>query len=152
MKITIIHEVVAVLTVLLTVSCEELGGRNSCVTSTVSSRSHHAGRNCMDCHERGSEGAGWFTVAGTVYDSVGENIYTNATVYLCSAPNENGVILHEIPVDANGNCYTTDDVNYTNGVYAAVKGKKSTVYMAGKITDGECNRCHGKTDARIWAK
>ncbi len=134
------------------VSCEKVGGENSTLISTSSSRSHYEGRNCMDCHVRGEGGSGWFTVAGTVYDSTGRNIYNNATVYLCSGPNGTGTILYKIPVDASGNYYTTENVNYTGGLYTAVKGATSTIYMAGKITDGECSRCHGRSTAKVWAK
>ncbi len=58
-------------------ACEENeneGENKSKISSFNSTESHNTGQNCMECHIAGGDGEGWFTAAGTVYDSTKQSI------------------------------------------------------------------------------
>ncbi|MDP4828094.1 MAG: hypothetical protein NWR73_10425, partial [Flavobacteriales bacterium] len=76
----------------------------------------------------------------------------NSTVRLYSGPDGSGNLVHTIEVDSKGNFYTTEDVNFGNGLYPAVEGPTSTQYMSTPITVGTCNNCHGQSTDRIWGE
>ena len=131
----------------------EEGNCEKTVISTYNQdESHHNGQNCMDCHYDGGDGEGCFNTAGSVYE---ENLTTpliNATVRLYTQPNGAGDLKATIEVDAKGNFFNTD-VIYGATLYPAVSGLSGTTqYMAGFVTSGACNKCHGITTDRIWAK
>ena len=114
--------------------------------------SHNMGQNCMNCHKQGGQGEGWFTAAGTVYDSALANVYPNATVKLYTGPNGSGQLKYTLEVDALGNFYTTNAIEFTGGLYPAVSGATSTRFMSAAITSGPCNSCHGNSTNKIWTK
>ncbi|MBW6490622.1 MAG: hypothetical protein K0B15_05430 [Lentimicrobium sp.] len=60
----------------------------------------------MSCHKSGGTGEGWFTVAGSVYDSTYASGFPNATVRLYTGPNGTGTLKATIQVDNYGNFYT----------------------------------------------
>ncbi len=121
------------------------------ISSTGASESHNMGRNCMTCHKSGGEGKGWFNVAGTVYNSTFNNTYPNGTVYLYTGPNGTGTLKYTIQVDAKGNFYTTESIDFSGGLYPAVKGNGATQYMNSSISMGQCNSCHGVSQNKIFA-
>jgi hypothetical protein len=53
-------------------------------------------------------------------------------------------------VDAFGNFYTTENIDFGNGLYASVEGNSSTKNMVSSITTGQCNSCHGISTDKIW--
>jgi hypothetical protein len=124
--------------------CEESEGGNRVNISTYnSSESHNTGRNCMNCHRNGGEGAGWFTFAGTVYKSDLQTTYPNTTVLLYTVPGGGGDVIKRIAVDTKGNFYTTETINWGNGLYVAVQSPNETRYMEEVLGSGACNMCHG---------
>jgi mono/diheme cytochrome c family protein len=133
-------------------ACEKESNENETKISTNSSQySHNTGVNCMTCHISGGQGEGWFTAAGSVYDSTLIAVFPNATVNLTTAANGGGTLVKSIEVDAFGNFYTTEDISFGTGLYPSVVGINGEVgYMATKITDGQCNACHGNTRDNIW--
>ena len=71
--------------------------------------SHHAGKNCMDCHQKNGDGPGLFTVAGTAFTNLGEP-NPNVTVQLTSQPRGQGDVLLTVEADSAGNFFTTEAV------------------------------------------
>ncbi len=113
--------------------------------------SHHMGENCMKCHYY-SGTRGWFTVAGTVYDSSKVNTNPNGYIYLYTAPDSTGSMEGAIQVDGHGNFYTTNAVFFpAGGLYPEVLGKSGARRrMSTPVADGQCNKCHGDTEDPIW--
>jgi mono/diheme cytochrome c family protein len=135
-------------------SCEtEDAGENETKNSSHgSNESHNMGQNCMNCHQSGGSGEGWFTIAGTVYDSIKTNTFSNATINFYSGLNASGDIKYTIQGDELGNFYTTQNIDFSNGLYVSVAGDKTTKVMSSKITAGQCNSCHGSTTGKIWTR
>lgn len=144
-----------VFSLVLAVSCEKEneneneGGNESKTSSANSSESHNMGQNCMNCHKQGGQGEGWFSIAGTVYDTSLTKVYTSATVKLYTAPNGGGTLKYTIPVDKKGNFYTTNAADFSAGLYPVVVGSTSTQFMSSSITTGQCNSCHGVSTSKI---
>ena len=134
-------------------SCEQEEGENETKISYFNeTESHKTGQNCMDCHKSGGPGEGWFTMAGSVYDSQLNDPYPNATVYLYTAPNGTGDLIYTLEGDALGNFYTTESIEFESGLYASLKGNTATKHMTTVLTTGKCNSCHGDTADRIWTE
>jgi len=56
-----------------------------------------------------------------------------------------------IEVDASGNFFTTESVDFSGGLYPSVistSGQSS--YMSASVNTGDCNSCHGITVDRIF--
>jgi len=135
------------------ISCEDDDDENESNISTYnSSESHKAGQDCMNCHTSGGPGEGWFSIAGTVYDSTLNDVYPNATVKIYTEPNGAGTLKSTVAVDRNGNFYTTESIDFGSGIYVLVEGDLETKYMITPITTGRCNSCHGVTTSKIWTK
>tara|TARA_R110002050_G_scaffold290260_1_gene443740 strand:- start:70348 stop:70830 length:483 start_codon:yes stop_codon:yes gene_type:complete len=121
------------------------------ISTHYSTESHNAGRNCITCHSAGGSGEGWFRAAATVYDSTLTFVKPNATLEFYTGKYGTGTLQATLEVDGNGNFYTTSSIDFSNGLYCTVisaSGKKR--YMRKKITTGECAKCHGVDEDRIW--
>lgn len=121
--------------------------------------SHNPGQDCMSCHRVGGTGAvkAIFTLAGTVYKTGGA-AQTQGTVKLFIHPTNTLSI--SLKTDSLGNFYTTTPVTglfvaggpFVSGVDVAIDGPvASDTKMAGLVTNGSCNACHGISTARITA-
>lgn len=134
------------------VSCEEDNdnGDETLISLNFENESHNAGSNCMECHKPGAKGEGWFSVAGTVYDKTKTSAFPNTEVVFYRGPAGTGEIIKTIEVDALGNFYTTEDINFDNDIYVGVKGSSSVKYMISAIDNGKCNACHGLNTEKIW--
>lgn len=137
--------------IIIAQSCEKENGNETKISSYEGDDSHKAGQNCMNCHKNGGSGEGWFKQAGTIYDELKTTTYPNATVRLYTGPNGTGTLIQTIEVDANGNFYTTEGIDFGTGLYTSVQGNTTTKNMVSLITNGQCNSCHG-VDNRIWTK
>lgn len=133
-------------------SCEEENENETMISRYNSDESHRTGQDCMTCHLSGGSGEGWFTVAGSVYDSTLNTPYPNALIELYTGPNSTGTLVATIEGDALGNFYTTESVELGDGLYPLVVGKSESKQMAGAITSGECNLCHGVSTEKIWTR
>jgi len=131
-------------------SCEKENENESKISSNGSGESHHTGIDCMSCHKQGGSGEGWFNIAGTVYESTKTSGYPNASVKLYTGPNGTGTLKYTIQVDALGNFYTTDNIDFGSGLYVAVQGNTLTKNMSSAVTAGQCNSCHGVSTDKIW--
>jgi len=119
----------------------------SLTSSTNGNKSHNAGQNCMNCHVAGGGGEGTFVVAGTVYNSTGQSVYPNAIITLTTGANGTGTLRATIYCDAKGNFYTTALVDFSGGLYPAVKNTSGAItYMQSSTTQGACNSCHGSSN------
>lgn len=101
------------------------------------------GQNCMNCHYTEGRGEGWFTLAGSVLgnDTTGlVHVYQDFT----QAP------FTTIEVDAVGNFYTTDAIDFSNGVNVSIEDDNGNLQIMGaKIFTGQCNLCHGVTTSKL---
>jgi hypothetical protein len=138
--------------ILMLASCEKgsEGGNEAKMSSNGSAESHNMGRNCMDCHQKGGQGQGWFTVAGTLYNELNNNPAPNGIVELYTGPNGTGSVAYTLEVDSKGNFYTTENVNFGNGLYPVTVVGQTRRYMPDAVTSGECNSCHGSSTHKIW--
>lgn len=102
--------------------------------------SHYTGKNCMDCHYSAGRGEGWFTAAGS---SSGN--YSRATIELfrlnATTP------FKAIAFDALGNAFTTEPIEFENGIQAGIRSSTGTLKMMPQVIHtGQCNLCHGATE------
>ncbi|MEI6577640.1 MAG: hypothetical protein WCO63_15805 [Bacteroidota bacterium] len=132
------------------VSCKHTDETN--ISAHFGSKSHNSGKDCMHCHKVGNDATGWFIVAGTVYDTTGSGRMPNGTIRLYTAPDGTGILRATVEVDANGNFYTTEKVDYSGGLYPEITGTTGDVHMMpSPTTNGACNTCHdGNTARRIY--
>ena len=147
--------ILTVTLILLTglVSCDDDDFENKTrISSYNSSDSHKTGQNCMDCHKPGGSGESVFTIAGTVYDSTLMSVLPGATIKLYTDSNGAGTLSATIQVDKFGNFYTTEYVDFENGLYASAEGDLTTKFMNSTVMTGECNSCHGVTTDRMWTR
>ena len=130
-------------------SCEKEGGNETKISSNNSAQSHNNGQNCMGCHVKGGGGEGWFTVAGSAYNTDGTTA-NGGKVYLYTQPNGAGELVETIDIDQKGNFYTTKDVTFGSGVYPKVESSAGNIKFMGNIlTTGSCNSCHGVSQSNI---
>lgn len=141
----------AVMSLIAFQACEDDGNETK-ISSYNSDESHKAGQDCMICHISGGDGEGWFTVAGTVYESGLTSVLPNATVKLFTETNGTGELVATIEVDEKGNFYTTKMIDFETGLYTLVEGNTTTKNMNSSITSGKCNSCHGVSTDRIWTE
>lgn len=152
MKIKYIASVILAVSLSFAFSaCSEDSENSDQVSSHGDTESHNAGGNCMSCHKSGGEGEGWFNIAGTVYNEAKTAVYPNSTVRLYTGANGTGTLKYTINVDAKGNFYTTEAIDFGTGLYASVEGTQ-TSSMYSPITNGQCNSCHGGSTDKIWVK
>ena len=121
------------------------------ISSYNESESHNMGQNCMNCHKSGGDGKGWFQVAGTVYDTLLSKTNPNTTVQLYT-DSKGTNLKYTVQVDALGNFYTTETIDYGSGLYPVVVGKTISKHMSSPVTSGQCNSCHGVSTDKIWTK
>lgn len=115
--------------------------------------SHNPNSNCMSCHTRGGTTKSFFTAAGTIYDSFQNNAYPNTYIRFYTEPNGGGELKYTIKGDLKGNFYTTEDMDFSGGLYPSVQGINAAKYMSKPVYMGQCNSCHDKKiTSRIWIR
>jgi hypothetical protein len=125
------------LATIVIISCEKEGSNKTNISSTGSKESHNMGRNCMDCHKSGGEGEGWFKVAGTLYDSSLTKTHSNGFIELYTQPDGNGSLVKRVAVDGLGNFYTTENVDFGNGLYpVAISSSGKRKFMQSTTNTG----------------
>jgi cytochrome c553 len=117
-----------------------------------SSESRNMNGNCMNCHRQGGSGEGSFNIAGTVFANVaGTQKQPNGFVKLYTLPNGNGELKYTLEVDGLGNFYSTENIDFSAGLYPAIVHANGNVkYMPQTITSGSCNSCHGVSTQNLW--
>jgi hypothetical protein len=136
---------------ILFAACEKENENETKISQNYSDESHNFGQNCMSCHVSGGSGEGWFTVAGSLFDYMQTNPYSNGSVKFTTLPNGTGLPVKTIEVDSKGNFYTTEEMDFGNGLFVGVFGRNGEEkFMNAKITDGACINCHGLSTEKIW--
>jgi hypothetical protein len=142
-----------ILVALIIVACSD-GGTNSGdtkISAHNTNKSHNNGKNCISCHREGGPGEGWFTVAGTIYDSSFTKTMANATVKLYTGSDATGTVKMTIEADNYGNFYTTEPLTFGTGLYPVVYSANGDVqFMGESLTFGNCNSCHGVSRDKIY--
>lgn len=144
---------IAVIAISLFAACEkETEEENeTLISQNNSDESHKEGESCLSCHLQGGNGEGWFTLAGTLYEKTQTSVYPNGSVTLTTEPNGSGTTEQTIEIDSKGNFYTTETIDFAEGLYVGVYGTNGEQkFMLSKITNGACNSCHGTTTEKIW--
>lgn len=153
MKIKLVLAIcIAIELIIIVQSCERDENETK-ISKHEASNSHNMGQNCMNCHKQNGSGESWFKIAGTVYDSLKINTFANATVKLYTGPNATGTLKYTIQVDARGNFFSTENIDFGNGLYTCVEGNEMINHMGSTVTSGNCNTCHnGTSTEKIWTK
>lgn len=114
--------------------------------------SDRMGGNCMSCHGPNGGGSGCFTIGGTVFDSTLTLRNPYAYLQFYTGPNGTGQLVATLDADGSGNFYTTDVINFGNGLYPVIVSKINgkTLAMPSSTVNGACNSCHGISNAKIW--
>lgn len=134
-------------------SCKKDENENETkISSYNDDESHNMGQNCISCHYQGGNGEGWFNSAGTVFDSTMASTYPNSTIKLYTGPNATGTLKYTIEVDGKGNFYTTEDMDFSAGLYPSISGNTATKHMSTSISSGNCMSCHGASTINLWTK
>lgn len=117
--------------------------------------SHNQGRDCMQCHKAGGEAGKfesdkWWNIGGTVYSANGIVPTVNGKLYLYTQPNGQGELKYAFEIDALGNVYTNQIIDFRPGLYPyVVSATGGTAAMNSILPHGKCNSCHGITTDRI---
>lgn len=106
----------------------------------------------MNCHVPGGGGDGLFSVAGTVYEESLNSVLPNAIVRLYESDDPGETPIAVIEVDGRGNFYTTETIDFGEGLFTSAEGPTRELFMESSITSGSCNSCHGSNTDRIWAE
>jgi hypothetical protein len=133
-------------------SCEK---ENNCHEENNSAsgenESHNFGMNCMNCHTSGGEGEGCFIAAGSAVDSNLLSHLTGGMVKFYTEPNGAGTMKYSIPIDANGNFFSTESIS-VSGLFPSITGPSGLEYfMSSSPASGACNSCHGVSTNKLWA-
>jgi cytochrome c553 len=133
-------------------SCKKEDGNEKKVSKHNETESISMSGNCMTCHKAGGPGEGIFNVAGTVFvDSTGTQKQPNGFVKLYTEPNGGGTLAYSLEVDGIGNFYSTEGIDFSNGLYPSVFHANGNVqHMPQITTTGACNSCHGITQKQLW--
>ena len=126
---------------------------NNSKTSLHDTRdSHRPGQACLSCHNVGGSNDYQFRLAGTVYNLIETAVYPNATIYLYTGANATGNLVATVDVDALGNFYTTQSINWgSNGLYPMVTSSQGARAMSMPTSDENCNDCHNRNNvSRIY--
>ena len=127
-------------------SCEKEDEYEIVISDYGDDDSHNKGMDCMTCHIPGKGAEGNFSVAGSIYNT---SIYQNTDVILSTEADAQGEIVAIVKVDALGNFYTTQTIDFGQGLYTTVRSGNRDLNMQGKISSGNCNSCHGNNGMMI---
>ena len=107
--------------------------------------SHNYGDNCMNCHYNGYNAEGSYTLAGSIEGSTSVSF-----IELYRDPSNLSTLVDRVEVDGKGNFYTTEPIDYSDGLYAAIRNNSGARnFMSTKIYNGQCNLCHGKDEESL---
>lgn len=134
--------------------CENEGGENETkISSFNDNESHNFGKNCMSCHISGGEGEGWFNVAGSIYGSDQISPFSNATIEFYTEANGQGALVKTVEGDALGNFYTTEEINFSSGLYPVISdGLDKNYTMNSSVNSGACTSCHGSSTEVLYIR
>lgn len=142
--------------VIISQSCNN-GNKKAAAKETLTSnkeyKSHEFGKDCMSCHKGKGMGTAIFTITGSVLDEARKNIQKKYVVMLYTQPKAQGKLVATIYPDASGNFYSTEEIDFSPGLYATLTGtpgvKEPVKHMPTPVFKGSCNSCHGKTAEKL---
>jgi mono/diheme cytochrome c family protein len=121
------------------------------ISQNGETKAHYTGENCMACHSSNGGAPGYFSAAGTVFDSTKTNPYSNARVKLYTEILAGGNLVSTIDADEEGYFYTTDNIDFSAGLYPVVEGTNGeTMFMGQPTFSGQCYSCHGISQENIY--
>jgi hypothetical protein len=112
-------------------------------------KSHFFGISCNNCHGvKADKADGCFSISGSVYDEARARIHKNPVIKLYTEQGAKGKLVAVLYGDANGNFYSTQKIDYSQGLYPSLYGTPGTrepeKHMTRMTFTGDCNKCHGK--------
>jgi hypothetical protein len=121
--------------------------------SSPNGKSHNAGEDCMKCHHDPTSGASsegkWWYFAGTAYSPFGGTAAGGRVELwsdLDSNGNVTGKLYYSVPVDKNGNFYSSKIIDFGGGFYPRIvssSGTSSVMLQKVTMSNTGCNSCHG---------
>jgi len=113
--------------------------------------SHNNGQICMSCHVEGGTGTYKWVVAGSVYKANQTTPSPNGVIYFWSEVGGTGELAATLAVDANGNFFTDSSILPGLGAFPQMRGVSGDIRTMPILAQtGNCNSCHGSTEAPIW--
>jgi hypothetical protein len=116
-------------------------------------KSHDFGTDCGSCHKKAGTAKTIFTVSGSVLDEARAKIYKNPVIKLYTERRGMGDLVATIEGDALGNFYSTEDIDFSIGLYPTLIGTPGVAepikHMARPIFSGNCNGCHGPKEEKL---
>lgn len=115
--------------------------------------SHRTTSECNVCHRPGGPGDGVFYVSGSVLNEARYVTQKKAVVKLYTKPKSQGELVAELYTDDMGNFYTTQKIDFTQGLYPSLYGtpgvKEDNKHMRQPVYVGNCNSCHGQSAEKL---
>ena len=111
---------------------------------TMGTQSHNTGEPCMHCHQAHGPGRGQFTLAGSAFHEDGSPANAGF-IQAWEGAYESGTLLIEVPIDAYGNYYTTQDLGLpARSIVPVVLDAEGELVnqMPWPTESGSCNQCH----------
>lgn len=138
---------------IILVSCNHYDSiKTSGKESTSGGKSHNSGQDCMKCHHDNSSEASssgtWWYFAGTAYNNDGTPA-TSGKVELWSDSLAQATLIYSVPIDRNGNFFTSKIFDFKSGVYPKLVSSISSAHDAimkphlVSFNNASCNSCHG---------
>jgi len=116
-------------------------------------KSHEFGNDCMSCHKQGGTAKSIFMVSGSVLDEARAKIYKNPAIKLYTERKGQGELVATILGDALGNFYSTENIDFSIGLYPTLIGTDGAAepikHMSRPIFSGSCNSCHGPKEEKL---
>lgn len=123
------------------------------ISKANTKKSHEFGNDCMSCHKKGGSAKSIFMVSGSVLDEARVKIYKNPVIKLYTERRAQGELVATILGDALGNFYSTEDIDFSIGLYPTLIGTEGVAepvkHMSRPIFSGSCNSCHGPKEEKL---
>ena len=143
-SIKIIQQILILVISIIASNCDLNKNNSNSIMSTYGSiDSHRAGEDCMECHKSGGDAGIVFSIAGTIYHTNSNIVFSNTSVTLFDDIDVNNIPLEIFEVDGKGNFYSNIPIDWQNGLFVSVSIANQVKRMNGTIFDGSCNHCHG---------
>jgi hypothetical protein len=123
------------------------------VSKPSTKKSHEFGTDCMSCHKKAGSAKSIFMVSGSVLDEARAKVYKNPIIKLYTERKGQGELVATILGDALGNFYSTENIDFSIGLYPTLVGTEGVAepikHMSRPIFSGSCNSCHGPKEEKL---
>ena len=135
------------------VSAFTMAEETSLISKPNMKKSHEFGTDCMSCHKKGGAAKSIFMVSGSVLDEARSKIYKNPVIKLYTERKGQGELVGTILGDALGNFYSTENIDFSIGLYPTLVGTEGVAepikHMSRPIFSGSCNSCHCTREEKL---